>query len=182
MAKSRTVADEVTFDAIEMLEQDHRKVEALFAEFEDSDDKREQRRIARQICAELDVHARLEEQLFYPEAKQEVKDVKSDINEGIVEHQAVKRLVLEISRMSAGDEFFEPKVTVLKEFVEHHVKEEENEIFPRLREEGLDVQDLGRRMAQRKPRLLRQAAKRYGISSQARGRDAGMPAQALRHA
>lgn len=142
-----------TVDAIDLLMQDHRKVESLFEAFEATDDKREQRRIANKICAELHVHAQIEEKILYPEAKAEVDEVADLINEGIVEHNAIKRLVREIPKLSATDEFFEPKVKVLKEFVKHHVKEEETETFPKLRESGLDVLDIGERLAERKRRL-----------------------------
>lgn len=142
-----------TVDALDLLMQDHRKVESLFEAFEATDDKREQRRIARRICAELEVHAQIEEKILYPEAKAEVDDATDMINEGIVEHDAIKRLVREIPKLSATDEFFEPKVKVLKEFVQHHVKEEEAQTFPKLRKGGLDVFDVGARLVERKRRL-----------------------------
>lgn len=146
-----------TVDAIDLLMQDHREVESLFEKLEATDDKREQRRIAHRICAELQVHAQIEEKVLYPEAKAEVDDAADMINEGIVEHEAIKRLVREIPKLSATDEFFEPKLKVLKEFVEHHVKEEETETFPKLREGGLDLLDVGERLAERKRRLAARA-------------------------
>ncbi|MEC9361804.1 MAG: hemerythrin domain-containing protein [Sinimarinibacterium flocculans] len=144
-------------DAIDLLMQDHRTVESLFEEFSATDDKRKQRRIAHRICAELHVHAQIEEKILYPEAKAEVDEATGMINEGIVEHEAIKRLVREIPRLSATDEFFEPKLKVLKEFVEHHVKEEESETFPKLRDSGLDLRDVGERLAERKRRLAARA-------------------------
>lgn len=137
-------------DAIDLLKADHREVEALFAEFEAADDKRTKHRIASQICAALDVHAQIEEKIFYPAVKKAVEDVVDDINEGIVEHQSIKRLVKEIPKLSASDDFFEPRVTVLKEYVQHHVKEEEKVSFPKIRDGEIDLKALGQKLQQRK--------------------------------
>ena len=140
-------------DALDLLQQDHRAVEALFETFEATEDKRAQRRIAQRICAELHVHAQIEEKILYPEAKRR-RELRDLINEGIVEHQALKKLIRDIRKLSASDEFFAPKVKVLKEFVEHHVEEEESEAFPKIRECGLDLDQIGRRLAERKQRLV----------------------------
>ncbi len=145
-------------DAISMLKDDHRKVEGLFKQYESADDKRSKGSIARQICEELDVHAKIEESVFYPAAKREVKEARDAINEGFVEHSAVKRLVKEIQAMAPTDEMFDAKVTVLIEFVKHHVREEENEMFPKITESDLDLKALGDRLAQAKERLQQKAA------------------------
>lgn len=153
------VVNEVTGrspDAITLLEQDHRAVEALFKAFENSDDRREKRRLARQICEELDTHARIEEQVFYPAAER-VAQARDLIHEGEVEHEGIKRLVREIPQLSASDDYFEPRVKVLMEYVKHHVKEEETQTFPRLRKSDLDLQALGEQLAQRKARLKKQS-------------------------
>jgi hemerythrin superfamily protein len=158
-----------TPDAIELLKQDHREVEALFKAFENSDDKREKKRIAKQICAELDIHAKIEEQIFYPEAET-VEDAEDNIHEGFVEHEGIKRLVKEIPRMQASDDYFEPRVKVLMEYVKHHVKEEENETFPKLQKSDLDLQALGEQLAQRNERLKKAQA---AASSSANARPNG---------
>lgn len=156
--------------AIELLKKDHREVEALFAEFEAAEDKREKRRVARQICAELDVHAQIEEKIFYPEVIRAIDELKPQIHEGIVEHTAIKRLIKEIPRMGSTDEFFEPKVKVLKEFVQHHVKEEETDTFKRVQSsDALDLHELGQRMQQRKERLQRNAKSSGKSNGRGRG-------------
>lgn len=141
-------------DAIDLLKQDHRKVEALFKEFKAAgDNKRMQKSIARQICAELDIHARIEEKLFYPAAKREADEAVDEVNEGIVEHEGIKRLVRQLSRMNASDELFESRMTVLEEYVRHHVKEEESSMFPKIVESDLDLKALAQRLFAQKRRL-----------------------------
>jgi len=142
-------------DAVSILETDHRLVESLFAEFE-SADRNGKLEKAREICRELDLHARAEELVFYPRVKR-MRDLRDVINEGIVEHEAVKRLVAEIGRLQPGDEFFEPKMRALKEFVKHHVREEESEVFPKLVESDLDLKALGDEILQAKQRLQQRA-------------------------
>ena len=125
-------------DAIDLLKQDHRKVESLFKEFKAAgDNKRMQKSISRQICAELEIHAKIEEKLFYPAGKREADEAVDDINEGIVEHEGIKRLVKQLSNMNASDELFESRMTVLEEYVKHHVKEEETSMFPKIVESAL---------------------------------------------
>lgn len=156
-------------DAIDLLMNDHRQVESLFKQFEGAeDDKREKRRIAREICAELGMHAKIEEQILYPEAARKIEEAKDKIDEGIVEHAGIKRLIKEIPRMSAGDDLFDAKVKVLKEYVQHHVKEEESETFPLLRRSELDLSDIGDKLAQRKERLQRAASRAPSSASTAR--------------
>jgi len=153
-------------DAITMLKADHRKVEGLFKEFEEAkDDKRSQVSLARSICEELALHDYLETKLFYPAAKTEVADSRSEVNEGIVEHEAIRRLVKEIPRLRASDEFFESRMTVLIEFVKHHVKEEERDMFPKIADSDLDLLALGDRMAKAKAR--RQRAKKESTTEAA---------------
>lgn len=146
-------------DAIDLLKADHRAVEALFTEFENAD-KRSKLRIAKDICAELEVHAKIEETVFYPAAKSSVKNSEDLVNEGIVEHEGIKRLVKMIPTLTTADEFFESRVKVLKEYVSHHVKEEENKMFPKIIEGEIDLKDLGDKLTRAKDRLKRPPAKR----------------------
>ena len=149
-------------DAIDLLKQDHRKVESLFKEFKAAgDNKRMQKSISRQICAELEIHAKIEEKLFYPAGKREADEAVDDINEGIVEHEGIKRLVKQLSKMNASEELFESRMTVLEEYVKHHVKEEESTMFPKIVESDLDLKALGARLMAEKRRL--QAA--HGMST-----------------
>lgn len=146
-------------DAIDLLKADHRTVEALFSEFENAD-KRSKLRIAKDICAELEVHAKIEETVFYPAAKKAAKNSGDLVNEGIVEHEGIKRLVKMIPTLTTADEFFESRVKVLKEYVSHHVKEEENKMFPKIIEGEIDLKDLGDKLVRAKDRLQNAPAKR----------------------
>jgi hemerythrin superfamily protein len=140
-------------DAIDLLKQDHRKVEALFEEFKAAGDKRTQKSIARQICAELEVHAKIEEKLFYPTAKREADEAEDAVNEGIVEHEGIKRLVKQLSSMNASEELFESRMTVLEEYVKHHVKEEETSMFPKIVESDMDLRAMGAKLMAEKRKL-----------------------------
>jgi hemerythrin superfamily protein len=116
-------------DAIDFLKSQHREVEGLFSKFEKADSGRAQLELATTICEKLTVHATIEEELFYPAVRKgETKDL---VLEAAEEHLSVKRIIADIQELRSGDERLEPKVTVLKEQVSHHVKEEENELFPK---------------------------------------------------
>ena len=150
------MADQDFTDAIAMLKADHRKVEELFEQFEKarSDDRKQ--KLARQICDELKIHTMLEEEIFYPAFRGKIEDDMLD--EAFVEHDAAKILVNEIGDGQPGDEFFDAKVTVLSEEIEHHVKEEERPkegMFAQCRDAGVDLVDLRDRMLERKQELLK---------------------------
>ena len=120
-------------NAIQLLKKDHATVKELFAQFEHAGDRayHTKQTIVKQIHQALEVHAQLEEELFYPAVKQlQAEKVKDLVREAIEEHKIVKTLLAEIAAMSAQEEQYDAKVTVLKETVEHHVKEEEGEMFP----------------------------------------------------
>lgn len=139
-------------DAIQLLRADHRKVQGLFDEFEKArgDDKKAE--LAQEICAELKVHAQIEEEIFYPAAREALKE-QDLIDEATVEHASAKDLIAQIEQARAGDELFDAKVTVLGEYIKHHVKEEHNEIFPKVKKSRLDLKALGRELAERKETL-----------------------------
>jgi len=145
-------------DALKLLAQDHREVEALFEKFEKAkgNDKKEQ--IARQICTELKIHAMIEEEIFYPALEGKIDD--DDLKEAYVEHDGAKVLINEIEARSPDDEFYEAKVKVLQEEIEHHVKEEEKQhgnIFQQARAADVDLEALGEQMAARKAELMQLA-------------------------
>ncbi|HKY89739.1 MAG TPA: hemerythrin domain-containing protein [Nevskiaceae bacterium] len=140
-------------DAIDLLKSDHRKVEGLFAQFKSAQDKRTKTSVGKQICQELDVHAKIEEKVFYPTSKREADEAEDEIDEGIVEHEGIKRLVKQLSQMSASDDLYEARMTVLEEYVKHHVKEEETSMFPKIAESDLDLKALGARLLQEKEKL-----------------------------
>ncbi len=140
-------------DAIAILEADHREVEDLFEQFENTTDDATKRDIAIAICVALKVHARLEEELFYP-AAYAVLDDKSLIAEAQVEHASAKDLIAQIESGAPGEAFYDARVKVLAEYIDHHVTEEEAEIFPKCRDSKLDLDALGAVMALRKQELL----------------------------
>lgn len=150
-------------DAIKLLAQDHREVEELFEKFEKAsgDEKKEQ--IARRICTELKVHAMIEEEIFYPALRGKIDD--DDLDEALVEHDGAKVLINEIEAGGAETNFFEAKVKVLQEEIEHHVKEEEKQsgnLFSQARKADVDLEALGEQMAARKAELM-QLAKTQGL-------------------
>jgi Hemerythrin HHE cation binding domain. len=150
--KPKLTAD-AGIDAIAILEADHREVEQLFADFEETTGDAGKRNVAIAICVALKVHARLEEELFYP-AAYSVLDDKSLIEEAQVEHASAKDLIAQIESGAPGEAFFEARVRVLSEYIDHHVKEEEEEIFPRCRKSKMDLSKLGAVMAWRKQELM----------------------------
>src|SRR5215212_4376085 len=123
-------------DAITLLKEDHQEVAKMFKEFENlgDDASATKQKIVSTIVEELTKHAHVEETIFYPFARENAPDVDEDIDESIQEHHVIKVTLAELSAMSPEDEAFDPKVTVLKEVVEHHVKEEEEEWFPKVRD------------------------------------------------
>jgi hemerythrin-like domain-containing protein len=143
-------------DAIALLEQDHREVEAMFEQFEQLDSKAEKAALAARICLALTVHATIEEELLYPPAHDEIEE--DLVDEAIVEHNGAKQLIAEIEAMKPGEHLYDAKVKVLGEYVKHHVKEEENEMFPQLRSSDIDLQELGEQLMQRKVELLGEMA------------------------
>jgi hypothetical protein len=150
---TRTGAAGGGMDAIQLLEQDHREVEKMFQAFESAQDEDMQAQLSQQICTALKVHTQIEEELFYPMARDEL-DKPDMVEEAIVEHQAAKELIGEIEQMEPGEELFEARMKVLSEQIEHHVKEEEGELFPACRKAGMELDRLGRQMAERKQALM----------------------------
>jgi Hemerythrin HHE cation binding domain len=147
-------------DAIALLKADHRKVEALFAKFEKAKDSRAKKSLATEICTELTVHTIIEEEIFYPACQQAADE---DLRlEAYVEHDGAKVLIAEIEGSDPENEFYDAKVKVLSEQIEHHVKEEEKPgkgLFAQARRADLDMDALGERMAARKEELLAQIKK-----------------------
>ena len=147
-------------DATVLLEQDHADVRNLFAEYDelaaDDADGEERQALAEQICAMLTAHATIEEEIFYPAARD--AGVDGDLlDEAEVEHASAKDLIAQIRSMSPDDDLYDAKVKVLGEYVDHHVDEEEGEIFPRCREAKMDLAGLAATLAERRSELLAQA-------------------------
>jgi hypothetical protein len=134
-------------DAIELLKEDHREVERMFKEFEKASSPDAEKRIAAEICEALTKHAKLEEELFYPEAREAVSEPEM-VDEAVVEHNTMKYLIEQIESGELDDDMFRATVTVLKEYVEHHVEEEEKEMFKEVRKADVDTEMLGEQMQQ----------------------------------
>ena len=143
-------------DAIQLLRADHRKVQGLFDQFEKARGEDRKAELAQEICAELKVHAQIEEEIFYPAAR-EALEQEDLIDEATVEHASAKDLIAQIEQSGSGDDLFDAKVTVLGEYIKHHVKEEQNEMFPKLKKTKLDLKSLGQQLAERKEALLAEA-------------------------
>lgn len=141
-------------DAIKLLKEDHRQVEALFKRFEKSGEKavKQKQAIAYQVVKMLSQHASVEEELLYPAARELSKDLEEQVLEALEEHHVAKATLAEIDKMSADDERFDAKMTVLMENIRHHVKEEEQELFPMLRKlmSTAQLEALGAAMKQAK--------------------------------
>jgi hemerythrin superfamily protein len=141
-------------DAITLLKDDHKTVEGLFKRFESLGDRAyaTKRKVADQIIRELSVHAQIEEQIFYPEVREAVEETEDQVLESLEEHHIVKWTLSELEGMDPHDERFTAKVTVLMESVRHHVKEEETELFPKVRRnvDRTTLGNLGERMAKAK--------------------------------
>jgi hypothetical protein len=142
-------------DATHLLIEDHRTVEELFEQFEKASGDGRKEKLARQICTELKVHTLLEEEIFYPALRGRIED--DDLDEAYVEHDGAKILINEIEAGGPDDDFYEAKVKVLMEQVEHHIEEEEKSrgnLFQQARASGVDLEALGRQMAARKRELM----------------------------
>lgn len=151
--------DKQSHDAITLLTQDHKEVKALFEKFDALSDrsKSSKKKIADEVCQALTVHAQLEEEIFYPAVRGVIKDADL-MDEAVVEHASAKELIAQIEDMDPGDDLYDAKVKVLSEQIEHHVKEEESEMFPKVRKTKLDLVELGTKMFVRKSELVCQQA------------------------
>jgi hemerythrin superfamily protein len=145
-------------DAIAMLTADHKTVKTLFSKFdklkeEGSDEDKSA--IVEQICNELKIHAEIEEEIFYPAVREAIDD--SDLmDEAIVEHAGAKELIAQLEEASPEDDLYDAKVTVLGEQINHHVKEEEGDMFPKARKAKVDTEALGERMLKRRLALMQE--------------------------
>jgi hypothetical protein len=137
---------------IEMLKADHKKVKALFEEFEDAQDAKTQQQLVNTALMELEIHAALEEKLIYPAFREEFDD-EDLMDEALEEHHLVHRTIAELKKMKPRDERFKAKFTVLGESVKHHIEEEESEMLPKAEESDIDWEALEKRVQKRKEQL-----------------------------
>ena len=143
-------------DAIKLLMADHDEVEGLFKQFQKAkDDDSAKADIVEKICKALSVHAEIEEEIFYPAARDALAEKGEDmLDEAEVEHASIKSLVEQLKDAEPDEDMYDAKVKVLCEYVTHHVKEEEGEMFPKIKKTGLDLDELGAEMMERKTELM----------------------------
>ena len=140
-------------DATALLRADHKLVSGLFADYEATNSTAKKRKLVEKICTELSVHAQVEEEVFYPAVKEALKDHEL-VPEARVEHATLKDLIAQVEGIEPEGEMFDARIKVLSEYVKHHVREEQNEMFPKAKSTNLDLTELGARIVQRKTELL----------------------------
>lgn len=157
-AKSSSTAKTATpraKDAIALLKADHEAVNEMFAEYDKSRSTPRKKELISEICTALTVHAQIEEEIFYPATRAALKD-KELVPEALVEHATLKDLIAQLENDETENEMVDARVKVLSEYVKHHVKEEEKEMFPKVKASSMDTAELGARMAARKDDLMAQ--------------------------
>jgi hemerythrin superfamily protein len=147
-------SNEATQNVFDLLEQDHRQVEEWLDEYDELEGNgRRKGELAKEICQALTVHTEIEEEIFYPAARDATKD-NDLIDEAVVEHATVKHMIAEIEKMKPGDELYDAKMRVLGEMVKRHIREEEEELFPELQSAKMDLDAIGKKLADRKQQLM----------------------------
>jgi len=142
-------------DAIALLKADHKEVKGWFDQFDKTESNAKKQELADKICKALTVHAQIEEEIFYPAAYDALDEEGDDmLDEAEVEHASAKELIAQIEASSVGEPLFDAKVTVLGEYIAHHVEEEEKELFPECRSSSMDLKELGHKLAERKAELM----------------------------
>jgi hemerythrin superfamily protein len=143
-------------DAIALLTADHREVHEMFEQFDQLGDRARatKEKLKEKICKALIAHTTIEEEIFYPAVREQIEDGEDMVDEAVVEHAAAKDLIQQLQEMDPDDELFDAKVKVLGEQIDHHVEEEEKEMFPKVKKSGLDLLALGQEMAMRKQELM----------------------------
>jgi hemerythrin-like domain-containing protein len=145
-------------NALDLLKQDHQEVDKLFKQYEelkDGADDSEKEDLVSQICDALSVHAQIEEAIFYPAARQALPEEEGQdlLNEAAVEHQTLKDIIARLEAAPTSDPLYDAGVKVLSEYTKHHVREEEDELFPKLKSSDMDLEAVGQQLAQRKQQL-----------------------------
>ena len=139
-------------DALSILKKDHGKVQKIFQDFDQTQDRATKQKLVATACNELTIHTQVEEELFYPAARQALGDGKL-LDEASVEHESVSQLINKLQEMQPGSSKYEAVFTVLGEYVNHHIKEEEDELFPQVKKSDLDLETLGQQIMERKEQL-----------------------------
>ncbi|MBA2351280.1 MAG: hemerythrin domain-containing protein [Burkholderiales bacterium] len=142
-------------DAIEVLIQQHKEVQKMFKDFEKlkEGDEAEKAALVKECCANLKIHAQIEEEIFYPAAREALRDGDDLLDEAEVEHASVEDLITQLEGMTPGDDLYDAKFTVLGEYTNHHIKEEQDEMFPKVKKAKLDLGAIGKQLEQRTMQL-----------------------------
>lgn len=142
-------------DAVELLTQQHREVEEMFERFEKMTDRAKvsKKKLADEICNALIMHTTIEEEIFYPATREASEDTEDMVDEAVVEHASAKDLIAQIMEMDPDDDLYDAKVKVLSEMIDHHVEEEEKEMFPKTKQLKLDLKALGEEMRARQKEI-----------------------------
>jgi len=154
-------------NATTLIKRDHKKVEDLFARFEHSTKAEAKKRVAEQACAELEIHAQLEEEIFYPAVRKGLGE-EDTLEEAVEEHQQAKKIIGELKKMSIGDSALDGKFAELVECIQHHVREEEGELLPKVEESDMDLVDIGEQMVECREELTQQMKKTRSQGKSAR--------------
>lgn len=145
-------------DAIVLLKADHAEVKKCFQAYQklvDAEaDGSERQAMAEKVCGLLTVHATIEEEIFYPASREVLGDDADLVDEADVEHASAKELIAQIQAMSPDEDHYDAKVKVLGEYIDHHVQEEQDELFPKVKKAGLDTQAIGAELSARKEALM----------------------------
>ena len=141
-----------TRDATALLKADHQLVVSLFADYEVTNSTNKKKQLVEQICKELSIHAQVEEEIFYPAVQKALKDHEL-VPEATVEHATLKDLIAQVKDIEPDGDMYDAKIKVLSEYVKHHVKEEESEMFPEAKSTKLNLMELGAQITQRKAEL-----------------------------
>ena len=157
------MTNDASVNALELLKRDHQEVDKLFKQFEDIKEGAEdsaKEELVTQICDALTVHAAIEEAIFYPAARQALPQEQGQdlLDEAAVEHQTLKDIIGRLEMAPTSDPLYDAGVKVLSEYVKHHVREEESELFPKVRASDMDLQAIGRQLEERKQQLEAEAS------------------------
>lgn len=154
-SKTTTEKSNTKQDATAMLKADHKLVALLFGDYEITSSVAKKKKLVAEICKELTIHAQVEEEIFYPAVQEALKDHEL-VPEATVEHKTLKDLISEVKGVEPDGDMFDAKIKVLSEYVKHHVKEEEGEMFPEAKSSKLDMTELGALMKERKLQLSKE--------------------------
>jgi len=152
-------------DAIDLLKADHDEVDTMFKEYEDLKEggrANAKQQLAQRICDALTVHATIEEEIFYPAVHRERGETGELIDEARVEHLSLKDIIGRLEAAPPNDPLYDAGIKVLSEYVKHHVREEENELFPKVRRMDLDLDALGAQLQARKEELTMETEQQGG--------------------